>query len=333
MLKHEILRLLRSATTGFCSGSELAAKLKVSRTAVWKHVRALAHEGYGIEAVPSQGYRLTSQPDILRMDDLQNLLTAKVIGRPVRYAAEVSSTNTLAMDLAHHGAAEGTVVVAERQTHGKGRLGRTWVSPGGNLYVSVILRPAVAVQKAPLATLMGAVAVASAVRERQGLAAGIKWPNDILLAGKKCCGLLTEMSSEPDRIKHIVLGIGVNVNMDLDALPPDVRQRSTSLAAVHGAPLDRTRLLADLLEQLDRWYACFLRSPGAVLDAWRRLNVTMGRSVSVRCREEAIEGVARDVDEDGRLIIAMPDGTERAVASGEVTLTADRSAEFARRMP
>ena len=326
LLRNEILRVLRSASTGYCSGAELAAQLQVSRTAVWKHIRALAEEGYGIDAVPSQGYRLKSLPDRIRMDDLRGRLATQVVGRTVRYLAEVPSTNTLAMELAQQGADEGTAVVAEQQTCGRGRLGRVWVSPRGNLYLSVILRPAIAVQKAPLVTLMGAVAVATALAESQGLPAGIKWPNDIMLEGKKCCGLLTEMSSEPDRVRHIVLGIGVNVNMDLQALSPEVRQRSTSLAAARGAPLDRTGLLTDLLEQLDRWYASFLRSEGTVIEAWRRLNVTLGRSVSVSSRDETIEGEARDVDGDGWLIIRMPDGRERAVASGEVTINKDRAA-------
>ena len=323
LLKHEILRLLRSSTTGYLSGSDLAARLKVSRTAVWKHVRALAQEGYGIEAVPSQGYRLTALPDIICMDDLQGRLATKVIGRTVRYHAEVPSTNTLAMELAQQGAAEGTVVVAEQQTGGKGRLGRTWISPSGNLYLSAILRPAIAVQKAPLVTLMGAVAVAFAVRERQGLSAGIKWPNDIMIAGRKFCGLLTEMSSEPDRIRHIVLGIGVNVNRDLHELPPEVRRRSTSLAEESGGPVDRTRLLGDVLEQLERWYDLFLRREGSVIDAWRELNVTTGQSVTVSGREGTVEGMALDVDREGRLIIQRSDGTMHTVASGDVTISKD----------
>ena len=320
MLKNEILQILRSSTGGYRSGSELASRLKVSRTAVWKHIRTLVQEGFGIEAVPSQGYRLISTPDIIHREDLERMLSTKVIGRPVLHHAEAHSTNAIALELAQQGAAEGTVVIAEQQTAGKGRLGRTWISPRGNLYFSVILRPAVAMRKAPLVSLMGAVAVASAVRERLGLTAGIKWPNDILIEGKKFSGILTEMSAEPDRVRHLVLGIGVNVNMDLDGLPPEVRRQATSLAAEAGTPVDRTRLFADLLESLDLWYERFLAREGAALDAWRELNVTLGRTVSVAGPDGTIQGLARDVDGEGRMLVVLSDGTTRSVASGDVTI-------------
>ena len=320
MKKDDVLRLLRSSRSGHMSGAALATAMGVSRTAVWKHIKTLENEGYAIEAVPSKGYRLTASPDIIVAGDVKLGLGTKTIGKEILHYAEIASTNILAMDLAQKGAVDGTVVIAETQTGGKGRLGRSWTSPRGNLYVSVILRPSVPISKAPLITLMGAVAVASGVRRQCGVPAGIKWPNDILLSGKKVSGLLTEMSAEPDRIRHIVLGIGVNVNMDSKALQADVRRMSSTLAAAMGKPVDRTALLRTLLLELDLWYHRFLQNDADVLAAWKELNVTLGHRVAVSAGSARLEGLARGVDAEGRLILELDDGTLRQVAAGDVTI-------------
>jgi BirA family biotin operon repressor/biotin-[acetyl-CoA-carboxylase] ligase len=167
---------------------------------------------------------------------------------------------------------------------------------------------------------MGAVAVVAAIRETTEISAGIKWPNDILVAGKKVGGILTEMSAEPDRIRHLVLGIGVNVNMDPGGFPADVGKLSTTLAAESGAPVNRTRLLQNLLLHLDHWYLRFLMNEGDVLDAWKSFNVTLGHQVAVSTRGEMIEGLAKDIDRDGRLIVSLPDGSRRTVSAGDVTI-------------
>ncbi len=321
MQKNDILRLLRAPGAGFVSGAVLAAALGVSRTAVWKHIRSLERDGYGIEAVPSKGYRLTASPDVIVVDDLVSGRPAgRIIGSRIRYVPETASTNTIAMELAQQGAPEGTIVLAELQTGGRGRLGRAWASPRGNVYLSVILRPALPMSKAPLITLMGAVAVAAAVRAYPGPEAGIKWPNDVLLAGKKVSGLLSELSAETDRIRHIVLGIGVNVNMDPRELPPDVRPLATTLADAAGRPVDRTVLLGRLLGELDRWYERLLKDEAAVLAEWRTLNVTTGRRVTVRGAGPAIEGLARDIDDEGRLLVELDSGVVHRVSAGDVTI-------------
>jgi BirA family biotin operon repressor/biotin-[acetyl-CoA-carboxylase] ligase len=320
MYKDRILKLLSSSRPGFVSGEELAAKMGISRTMVWKHVKSLEREGFGIEAVPSRGYRITSVPDVLRIADIRQGLSTEVVGREIILLPEVASTNTLAMELASEGAAEGTVVLAETQTAGKGRLGRTWISPRGNIYMSVILRPDVPVHKAPLITLMGAVAAASAVRSGCGLAAAIKWPNDLMLSAKKVCGLLTEMSAEPDRVRHIVLGLGVNVNMDRSELPPDLQSTATTLASEAGRRIDRTALLRQILRDLDRWYRVFVQNDDGVLNAWESLNETTGNRVSVSGPRERLEGLARGIDSEGRLIVQLDDGSMRTVAAGDVTI-------------
>ncbi len=320
MAKEKILQLLRSSKTGFLSGEDLASRLGISRTMVWKHIKALEREGFGIEAVPSQGYRITLAPDTLRQNELGLGLKTKIIGKDIRLFPEVVSTNTLAMEAAQQGAPEGTVIIAETQTGGKGRLGRTWISPRGNLYLSVILRPQIPTHKAPLITLVGAVAVASAIRKHCSLQAAIKWPNDILISGKKVAGLLTEMSAEPDRIRHIALGIGVDVNMELQELPPDVRLNATTLAAESGAKIDRKLLLQQILRDLEHWYQIFLTSETAVLKEWELLNMTINNRVAVSGSGEVFEGLAQGIDHEGRLVVALDDGTIRIVAAGDVTI-------------
>ncbi len=320
MYKNKILNLLRSSKPGFLSGEELARKCGISRTMVWKHIKSLEREGFGIEAVPSQGYRIRSSPDLLREPDIKPGLKARIIGKEIHLFHETVSTNTFAMELASKGAPEGTVVISETQTGGKGRLGRKWISPKGNLYLSLILRPDIAMHKAPLITLMGAVAVASAIRKQCNLEAQIKWPNDIVIAGKKVCGLLSEMSAEQDRIRHIVLGIGVDVNMELTALPADVGARSTTLAQEAGEKIDRTVLLQQILRELDSRYLAFLAEEGDVLREWISLNVTVGKRVQVSGAGATMEGLAQGIDSDGRLIIKRDDGSIHTVAAGDVTM-------------
>jgi BirA family biotin operon repressor/biotin-[acetyl-CoA-carboxylase] ligase len=320
MAKDKILQLLRASKAGFLSGADLASRLGISRTMVWKHIKALEREGFGIEAVPSQGYRITLVPDSLRQNDMGQGLKTTIIGKDIRLFPEVVSTNTLAMEAASQGAPEGTVIIAETQTGGKGRLGRTWISPRGNLYLSVILRPQIPTHKAPLITLVGAVAVASAIRKHYSVQAAIKWPNDILISGKKVAGLLTEMSAEPDRIRHIALGIGVDVNMELQELPLDVRLNATTLAAEAGATIDRNLLVQQILRDLEHWYRIFLASEREVLKEWEQLNMTIGRRVTVSGMGEVFEGLAQGIDSEGRLMVALDDNTIRTVAAGDVTI-------------
>ncbi len=320
MYKDKILNLLRSSQAAFLSGEELGRKTGISRTMVWKYIKSLERDGFGIEAVPSRGYKITSEPDVLRRSDITAGLRTRVMGRDVRLLPQVDSTNTQAMELASHGAAEGTIVIAETQTGGKGRRGRRWISPKGNLYMSVVLRPDVPLHKAPLVTLMGAVAAATAIGKQCGIAAGIKWPNDIFINGKKVCGLLTEMSAEQDRIRHIVLGIGVDVNMDTGELPEELRQIATTLQTETGHRLNRAALVQEILRELERWYHAFLDHPHAVLKEWERLNITTGNRVAVGGTGETIAGIAEQIDDEGRLVIRQDDGTLRTVAAGDVTI-------------
>jgi len=320
MYKEKILNILRASRSGFLSGEALARKIGVSRTMVWKHIKSLERDGFGIDAVPSQGYRIVSEPDILRQSEIKAGLKTRVIGKEIHLYPQISSTNTRAMEMASDNAPAGTVVIAETQTSGKGRLGRKWISPKGNLYFSVILRPDIPLYRAPLITLMGAVAVVSAIRKECQVNAVIKWPNDVLLSGKKVCGLLTEMSAEQDRIRHIVLGIGVDVNMDPASLPADVRMVTTSLMSETNKEINRTALLQEILRELDHWYQVFLHDSADVLKAWEKLTMTIGCRIAVSGAGEVLEGSAQGVDREGRLIVKLDDGTTRTVAAGDVTI-------------
>ncbi len=320
MYKGKILNLLRSSGSEFLSGEDLAARLGISRTMVWKHIKSLEDEGFVIKAVPSRGYRITSAPDLLRLDDIKQGLKTRLIGKELHLLAETASTNTLAMEMASRGAPEGAVVIAETQTGGKGRIGRKWLSPRGNLYLSVILRPNIPTHKAPLITLMGAVAVASAIREACRVEAAIKWPNDILITGRKVAGLLTEMSAEPDRIKHIALGVGIDVNMDLNELPPDVRMHATTLAAETGMKIGRAAFLREVLRRLELWYRIFLADEAEVLKEWEALNMTIGNRVTVSGLGKTFTGLAQGMDHEGRLAIRLDDGAIQTVAAGDVTI-------------
>ncbi|HAR45813.1 MAG TPA: biotin--[acetyl-CoA-carboxylase] ligase [Nitrospiraceae bacterium] len=320
MTKDDILRLLTISKSAFVSGEKLALKLNITRAAVWKHIKALEQEGYEIEAVPSKGYRLMSIPDAINLRDIEAAVKTKMIGRKVHLLAEVESTNSAAVEMAAAGAPEGTIVAAEVQTGGKGRLGRTWISPKGNLYLSVILRPKIAPNKAPLVTLMGAVAVVSAIRKQTEVHAQIKWPNDIFSGERKIGGLLTEMRAEPDQVRHIVLGIGLNVNMNAASLPPAVASLATTLSAETGSPVNRTGLLVEIASELDRWYQTFLKNDAEILRAWEAMNMTIGRQVTVSSANETIQGTAEAIDHDGRLVIRTIDGALQAVAAGDVTL-------------
>ena len=220
MHDEKILRVLRKSPDEHVSSEELCVLTKISRSAVWKHVEALRAEGYEIEASPHLGYRLIAIPDALIPAEVMWELGTKTIGKAVLSYKKVDSTNDVAYNLAENGIAEGTVVLAEEQAKGKGRHGRKWVSPPkSGIYMSCVLRPEIAPNEIPVITLMAAVAVAKAVRKTTGLQAMIKWPNDILVSGRKICGILTEMKAEQDSVDFIILGIGLNVNASARSLP------------------------------------------------------------------------------------------------------------------
>ena len=320
MVDEEILRLLKDHSSGFLSGEEISRRLKVTRAAIWKRVKHLRTLGYEIEASTRTGYRLIRSPDLLTPSEVRPLLKTKWMGRSIHHFHSMDSTNSVAYQLALEGAEEGEVVVAESQKKGRGRLGRKWYSPPlTNLYLSVILRPEIPPQQASLITLMAAVATATAIHKFSGLQPMIKWPNDILLRNRKVAGLLNEIHSEMDRIHFVVLGIGVNLNMDEKMFSKEIRGLATSLKREMGQSVSRKAFLQTLLEELEIWYEIFLKEGASpVLKAWRERAQIQGRPVKVTSSGEVLSGTAIDVDSDGALILEMKKGEQKRVVAGDI---------------
>jgi len=316
-----ILRLFREAGRGFVSGELISRELQVSRTAVWKQINGLRDAGYKIEAIPSRGYNLLSSPDILSLEEVREKLNTTRIGRQLVCLPETTSTNADAFHLAEGGAEEGTTVIADAQNGGKGRRGRVWSSPAGvNLYCSVVLRPEIMPHEAPQLTFLSAVAVARAIEGTTALNPEIKWPNDVLINGRKVAGLLNEMSAETDRVNFVILGIGANLNMTQAQFPADLRAPATSLLLEQGLPVNRAQFAATMLGELDRLYTDFLRHGfGPVRDEWQQRCNANGREVVVsEAGVETVRGMFDGIDGDGALLLRFPDGTVERILSGDV---------------
>lgn len=321
-MKHKIINMLKKQQGDWISGEALCRELGVSRTAVWKHVRGLREDGYDIEARANLGYRLLASPDVPFPAEVAAGLSTVVLGRRIEYYEALPSTNSEAKNLAREGCAEGTVVVAECQNGGRGRMGRGWFSPGNKgLWFSVVLRPPVNPVETPQVTMVAAVAVAAALREHAGVPAGIKWPNDILLDGQKVCGILVELNAEADRVNFMVAGVGLNVNIAREEFPPEIREIATSLQIAAGRPVPRVPLLRALLESFDGWYRCWLEQGFVpVLEKWREMCVTLNCPVTVHTMKESFSGYALDVDDTGALLVRAEDGTIQRLIAGEVSL-------------
>src|SRR5438093_1584961 len=281
----QILKALRIAGEGAITGAELSQELGISRAAVWARIEELRSLGYEIEASPHQGYRLLGEPDVLHADDLiAPLGKTKVIGRDIRVFRETTSTNDVIEKLARDGVKEGAVVFAEAQTKGRGRLGRKWISPARKgLWFSVLLRPELRPQETTQLTVASATALRRAIQSQTGLTPEIKWPNDIVIRGKKVAGILTELNAELDRVKYVILGLGVDVNLNAADFPSDLRKLATSLKAELGKGVSRPELAVAILRELDRDYSrlCSGRF-SAVADEWEEHCTTIGHHVVIR---------------------------------------------------
>lgn len=322
-LDAQILSALRKAGAGAVSGAELSHALGVTRAAIWARIEELRSLGYEIEASPHHGYRLLNVPDVLHADDLRSLVPPRqIIGRDIRVFEETQSTNDVAEKLARDGVAEGVVVFAETQTRGRGRLGRVWVSPRRKgLWFSVLLRPNLRPEAATQLTVAAATALVRAIQAQAGVKTEIKWPNDILVRGKKLAGVLTELSAELDHIKHIILGIGVDVNLGLNDLPSDLRKTATSLRIETGQTFRRADLAAAVLTELDRDYQRIRNQEFAlVADEWEGQCTTLGRRVKIDLGERVVEGRAESLDADGALLLRTEHGHLERIIGGDVTL-------------
>ena len=319
----EILTALRSSEDGSVSGALLAQQLGVSRAAVWARIEELRSLGYEIEASPHQGYRLLSVPDVLHADDLLSRLgRVKIVGRDIRVFQETTSTNDIIDKLARDGVKEGVVVFAESQTKGRGRLGRKWVSPARRgLWFSILLRPDLRPQAATQLTIAAATALVRAIRQHTGLQPAVKWPNDILINGRKVAGILTEMSAELDRIKYVILGLGLDVNQTPGEFPADLRKLATSLKIETGQQIDRAELAAVFLREFDTDYARLAAGQFEVLaDEWEARCGTLGRQVAITVGSRKLLGRAESLDSDGALLLRTEHGRLERIMGGDVVL-------------
>ena len=319
----QILDALRRAGPGSVSGAELSQAIGVSRAAVWARVKDLRSLGYEIEASPHQGYRLVSSPDLLHADDLLSRLgKTRTIGRDIRVFEQTTSTNDVVEKLARDGVREGVVVFAEAQSKGRGRLGRKWLSPSKKgLWFSVLLRPDLRLDAATQLTIASATAIRRAIQSHTGLPTKIKWPNDILVNGKKVAGILTELNAELDRIKYLILGIGVDVNLSCGDFPPELRGAATSLKIESGASIPRAELAVVMLRELDKEYEKLAADQfSTVADEWESHCATIGQNVVIRAGPREIRGRAESLAESGALLLRTEHGHLEPIIGGDVSL-------------
>lgn len=320
-MQEKIITLLRSSSD-FLSGEVLSRQLGISRAAVWKNISELRRQGYHIEAMTRRGYRLLLIPERLFPREIQFQLSTQIFGRRVIYFETLESTMREAFRLASDGAVEGTLVVAEHQSKGKGRLGRDWVSPKGQgIYMSLVLRPDMGPNDAAKITLLTAVSLCEAVNASAKVKATIKWPNDVLLNGKKIAGILTEMSADMDRVHFLVVGIGLNVNTPLRQLP----SQAASLRTESGNLYRRMDILKAVLKQFENDYKTAQANGFKdVLCRWRKLSVTLGQKIQFENAGVWEQGEAVDIDDNGALIIKTMSGKKIKKISGDVIAAGDR---------
>jgi BirA family biotin operon repressor/biotin-[acetyl-CoA-carboxylase] ligase len=322
-LKVAVLRLLKKNRGAYVSGEEICKSLQVTRTAIWKHIQALREDGYEIEARPRFGYQLTHIPDRLYPEEIKEGISTRIMGRnKIFHFSTISTTTELAREEAQKGCEEGTLVVAEEQTGGRGRLGRTWYSPRyKGIFLSLVLRPQVNPNEVSQVTMIASVALALAIKKETGVAAGIKWPNDLLVQGKKVCGILADLNAEMDRVNYLVLSAGINTNHEPDDFHEDLKDTATSLKIETGRPVDRARLVRACLESFEHWYTLWLvQGFRPVLSAWKEMSVSLHCPVRIHTLNKSWEGWAEDVDEDGALLLRLYNGEMQRLVSGEVSL-------------
>jgi BirA family biotin operon repressor/biotin-[acetyl-CoA-carboxylase] ligase len=319
--KRTVIDILRESP-GFVSGEVISARLGISRNAVHKHVKSLRKRGYQILGISRRGYKLEAEPVKLVVPVVTEMTQGSMFGRSFRYYDEIESTNVEAKELAMAGAPEGTVVIAELQLAGRGRLGRRWTSPAGKgLLFSVILRPTLPMSRAHMLTIVAAVAAARGIEAQTEASVRIKWPNDLFVGDRKAGGILLEVAGEQDVVEWVIVGIGINVNTEYAELPVDLRRTAVSLKMATGEPVDRSELLARILLALETAYKEAQKHGfDRALSEFRQRDYLLKRSVSVQTREGSVIGEATGIDNQGALLVQLPHRHIRRFHSGDVTL-------------
>lgn len=321
-MKEKILHLLKENEKNFISGQGISEKLGVSRTAIWKYINVLKEEGYEIESVSKRGYRLVSSPDLLSFEEVSKNLHTKYIGKNIMYFSTIDSTNNKSKELALDGSPNGTVVISEEQTLGRGRLGRNWVSPKyKGIWMSIILKPDTDPMNVPKVTQVGAAAVIKTLNEL-GIKATIKWPNDIVMNNKKICGILTEMSGELNKVNYVIMGIGINVNIDIEDFPEELKDIATSISHEEGRYLKRKDLVSSLLNNFEILYDEFEKEESINLSVniCRENSALIGKEVKIINRGKESIGKAVDLNDEGQLLVQYSDGKIDKIISGEVSI-------------
>lgn len=318
-MKKKILELLKSHS-GYVSGQDICNQLGVSRTAVWKNINVLKEEGYQIDSVNNKGYKLLAEPDVIDEMRIQEYLHTKWLADTIIYSKEMDSTNIQAKKLGENEAVNGTLVVTELQTAGRGRRGRTWVSPEGNCYFSFLLRPDVLADRASMITLIAAMGLAKAIKQVSRLDTMIKWPNDVVANGKKICGILTESSTDLEYINYVVVGIGINVNQT--EFPEEIRKTASSIRLETGEIVNRARLLGAFLDAFEEYYEIFLKTEDLTFLAEEYNSLLINRGKEVKLIEHEKERVLKAVgiDVKGGLIVEDGQGNQETIISGEVSV-------------
>lgn len=321
MARSKILTMLRERK-GYVSGEEMSNRLKLSRTAVWKHMNELKEAGYVIESVRKSGYRLVEEPDRLTATELQAGLNTSWLGQQVIYEAAVESTQKIAHRLAAEGAAHGTVVIADKQTKGKGRLGRNWHSPGKKgIWTSLILRPQIPIHKTPQFTLLAAVSVVKGLQDFPGITCEIKWPNDVMYGGRKLAGILTELEAEADHVHFVIIGCGINVNTERHEMLREIKEVATSVAIACGQKVKRAPILQSILRQFEKFYNLYVENGfQAIKYMWESYALTIGKTVKAKTLTGEIIGKAHGITDEGYLIIVDAHGKQHAISSADVTI-------------
>jgi BirA family biotin operon repressor/biotin-[acetyl-CoA-carboxylase] ligase len=294
----------------YVSGEEISRQVGCSRAAIWKHIEELRQEGYEIEARPRSGYRLVYRPDRVAPEEISYHLHTQKFGRKIRYQEVVHSTQILAHEWAREGIEEGALVVAEQQEAGRGRLGRKWYSPSHTgVWMSLILRPSILLTDASHLTLLASLGVKQGIERVTGLPIQIKWPNDLLIHGKKICGILTELRGEQDQVHYVIIGIGINVNTPKESWPEEIRRIATSLAIELGGPVHRASLIAAILEELEEVYQQYMNQGFTKIKAqWEKSSGILGKSIVARTAQGTYTGIAEQLTGQGALLLRTDQG-------------------------
>lgn len=318
MYEKQILEIFHEQKGDYVPGDQLKSMVGISATELEDEIETLKDKGYIIEESPETGYRMIKAPNRLLPYELQRNLSTSYIGQEIHHYKEVDSTNEVAKQLAQEGSPEGTIVIAESQRSGRGRRGKKWLSPSGGVWMTILLRPDIPPSQAPQLTLVTGVAVAETLDQECRLDVGIKWPNDILIGEKKVCGILTEASANPNGLEYVVVGIGIDLNVDVDAFPPELREGATSLKQELEKEISSVELVQKFLLNFETLYNEFKKGKFSdILKEWRRLSKTVGSYVEVHKRGKVVRGEAVGITKEGVLILEMDDGSLRKVISGE----------------